>query len=169
MQFVETLLDNGANVHIAGGKYHTALQAATGADNLEIVRILLQHGADPTVTGGAYGSALHAEMYAVDPVELIDALHEQGGDLNAVQERGTPLQLAAAVALTEVVSHLLLKGANPNMVFGKYGTPLQAACLMEDEETIDELLAHNADPFLRGGYFGSAFVAAAANGLKKYI
>ncbi|KAL4883893.1 ankyrin repeat-containing domain protein [Aspergillus karnatakaensis] len=169
LEWVELLLDNGANVNTTGGKYHSALQAAVVSKNLDLVRLLLEHGADATETGGDYGSALHAAMYADEPIGLIDLLLEHEADLETVHERGSPLQLASAVATTDVVTHLLEKKANPNLVIGKYGTPLQAACHMEDEEIVDELLEHDADPFLQGGYYGSAFAAAAANGMEEYV
>ncbi|KAL3478442.1 ankyrin repeat-containing domain protein [Aspergillus californicus] len=169
IESVQLLLNDGADVNLTGGKYHTALQAAAAADNLDLVRLLLEHGADALETGGDYGSALHAAIYASEPIDMIDLFLEHGADINAVHERGTPLHLAAAVATTAVVTYLLEKEADPNMVIGKYGTPLQVACVVEDDDTVRELLGHSADPLLRGGYYGSAFVAAAAKGMENYV
>lgn len=166
---IQFLLDNHADVNLTGGKYHTALLAAVVADDIERVRLLLQHGADTLEAGGYYGSVLHAAIYVDEPIGMIDLLLEHGADIDAVHDRGTPLQLAAAYTTTDVTTHLLQKGADPNLVIGKHGTALQAACILQDDDVVDELLEYSADPLLRGGYYGSGFAAAAANGMKGYV
>lgn len=166
---VELFCNHGADIHAVGGKYHTALQAAVVSDSVETVQWLLNRGADPNENGGEYGSALHAAIHAEEPIPLINLLLEHGADINAVDERGTPLQLAAAISAVEVVTLLLDNGARHEIVFGKYGTALQAACLMTEYPTIAELIEREADPFLPGGYYNNAFIAAAANGMQYYV
>ncbi|KAL4799880.1 ankyrin repeat-containing domain protein [Aspergillus venezuelensis] len=129
VELPEVLLKNNADVNLTAGKYHTALLAVVAGfapNKLDLVRLLLEYGADAAVVGGPYGSVLHSAIY----------------DKNA----GNPLHLAAVISDSDDVSHLLDKGANPNLVAGKYGTPLQAACLEDDYEEMDVLLEHNADP-----------------------
>lgn len=57
---VNKLLDKGAKVDAVGGRYGTALQAASAQGDREIVQLLLNKGAKVDAEGGAYGSALQA-------------------------------------------------------------------------------------------------------------
>ena len=59
---VRLLLAHGAAVNARGGKYETALQAATAKGRLETVKLLIQHGADPMVEGDKFGSPLKAAL-----------------------------------------------------------------------------------------------------------
>lgn len=169
MELVELLCNHGADIKAVGGKYHTALQAAVAAGSSEVAQRLLDSGADPNENGGEYGSALHAAVYADEPIPLIDLLLQHGAEINAMDERGTPLQLATAVANIDVILHLMENGAQHDIVTGKYGTALQVVCFMHDKPNIRELADRGADPFLQGGYYQNAFIAAAANGLDAYV
>ena len=51
------LLENGAEVNIAGGSFGNALQAATFGGNKGTVRTLLRKGADVNALGGKFGTA----------------------------------------------------------------------------------------------------------------
>lgn len=169
VELVERFCNHGADIHTVGGKYHTALQAAVAGDSIETARLLLNAGADPNENGGEYGSALHAAIHAEEPIPLIDLLLEHKADINAVSERGTPLQLSAAVSTVDIVTHLLENGAQHGIIAGKYGTALQSACFMDDYEVVDVLVDRGADPFLRGGYYQNAFIAAALDGIQEYV
>ncbi|KAE8355420.1 ankyrin repeat-containing domain protein [Aspergillus coremiiformis] len=169
LELVKLFCYCGADIRAVGGKYHTALQAAVVANSIEIVQWLLDNGADATENGGKYGSVLHAAIYSHDPIPLIDLLLQHDADINAMDARGTPLGLAAAISNVSVLTHLLENGARHDIASGKYGTPLQVACFMVDDLMIDQLIDRGADPFLPGGYYGNAFIAAAANGMVEYL
>lgn len=48
---VSRLLDSGADVNVQGGRYGTALQAASAGGDIDIVRLLLDSGADVNAWG----------------------------------------------------------------------------------------------------------------------
>lgn len=58
------LLDKGADVN-APGIYGSALQAAAGGGDRQIVWLLLDNGANVNAQGGKYGSALQAARQGV--------------------------------------------------------------------------------------------------------
>ncbi|PGH33792.1 hypothetical protein GX50_03361 [[Emmonsia] crescens] len=75
------------------------------------------------------------------------------------------LRVAATQGHTEIVRHLLARGADPNrdkLFF--FGNPLQAASFKGHTEIVALLLRYNADPNARGYQFGSALQAAALQG-----
>ncbi|KAH9953485.1 hypothetical protein BC827DRAFT_1282005, partial [Russula dissimulans] len=43
-----------------GGRYETALQAASATGNIDVVSLLVEKRADVTVEGGEYGTAIRA-------------------------------------------------------------------------------------------------------------
>ncbi|KAF8507539.1 hypothetical protein JB92DRAFT_2735035, partial [Gautieria morchelliformis] len=61
------LLESGADINAAGGKYCSTLQASLChrwlAPFLEFVRMLLAKGADVNMQGGFYGTALQAVAF----------------------------------------------------------------------------------------------------------
>lgn len=84
------LLKNGANVHAQGGKYSTALQAASYGGHYLTVRLLIENGADVNAKGGKYGSALQAASYAKHDT-VINILLEKGAMLNPSRK---PVEIA---------------------------------------------------------------------------
>jgi ankyrin repeat protein len=75
-----------------GGKYGSALQAASIEGNLDICRLLLKNGADVNATGGVHGSALQAAS-ANSCVAVVRLLLEKGADVNVFS--GSALKAAA--------------------------------------------------------------------------
>ncbi|KAH6986852.1 hypothetical protein EDB80DRAFT_176155 [Ilyonectria destructans] len=57
---VQMLLEKGVDVNAKGGRYGSALQAASAKGYDKIVQLLLEKGADVNAKGGCYGSALEA-------------------------------------------------------------------------------------------------------------
>ncbi|KAJ7788088.1 hypothetical protein B0H14DRAFT_3504649 [Mycena olivaceomarginata] len=89
------LLENGAEVSATGGKYGTALQAASIQGHVESVQLLLQYGADVNTAGGVYGSALQAAS-AKGYAEVVCLLLEHGAEVNAAGGTyGSALQAAS--------------------------------------------------------------------------
>jgi hypothetical protein len=56
------LLAAGAHVNLAGGRYHTPLQAASYCGYYNIAVRLLAAGADVGIAGGRYGTAMLAAL-----------------------------------------------------------------------------------------------------------
>ena len=55
---VRMLLDKGADVNAKGGRYGTALQAASERGHDQVVRMLLDIGADVSAQGKYYRSVM---------------------------------------------------------------------------------------------------------------
>jgi ankyrin repeat protein len=139
----------------AGGKYGTALQAASSMGFLDAVELLLEMGADPNVqgasfvilrmftdmvsAGGRYGTALQAASGADLPghLKLVKLLLEKGADPN-VQ--------GASCAILSTWTHTFAAG-------GEYGTALQAASYGGHLEIVQFLLENGADPNIQGANF----------------
>ena len=146
IDFVEILLDAGADVDGVFAFSGTALQSAAEDGNLDIVALLLERGADVNAKSGFRGSALiaasrgrHADIVEIllllgaDPDSLdgyrFATALTAASDLNVIRlllEHGASLQklgrdehaLAKAVKRGDVaaVELLLEYGANPNMM-----------------------------------------------------
>ena len=124
---VDHLINRGADLNAMGGKYGTALQAASHEDHLEICQLLLEQRADVNVTGGEYGTALQAASFR-GRLKICQLLLEQGADVNATGgEYGTALQAASYQGRLGVCQLLLEQDADVNAKGGEYGTALNAA------------------------------------------
>ncbi|KAH8824072.1 hypothetical protein DL96DRAFT_246293 [Flagelloscypha sp. PMI_526] len=86
VRFVRFLVDKGADVNGAGGKYGAPLQAAVCGGSLDVVQYLVEMGADVNKVGGEYGTALQAAAYKMS-LEIVQCLIEKGADVNIVGGR----------------------------------------------------------------------------------
>ncbi|KAJ7889324.1 hypothetical protein B0H14DRAFT_2320123, partial [Mycena olivaceomarginata] len=83
------------NVNAEGGRYGTALQAASAKGHNTIVVALLDKGANVNVEGGCYGTALHAAS-AMGHDAIVVALLDKGANVNVEGgEYGSALQAAS--------------------------------------------------------------------------
>ncbi|KAF5364454.1 hypothetical protein D9758_010637 [Tetrapyrgos nigripes] len=168
-EFVELLLDKGADPNIQGGKYGTALLAALDAGYKEIVELLLSKRADPNIQGGYYGTALQAAS-CHGYKEIVELLLDKGADPNIQGGKyGTALLAALDAGYKEIAELLLDKGADPNIQGGKYETALQTASLRGYKEIVELLLDKKADPNIQCGEYGTALQAASCCGYKEIV
>jgi hypothetical protein len=124
MEFVQLLIEHGAEVNAAGGEYGSPLQAASYLGNMEICRLLLENGADVNAAGGRFGSALQAASFGGN-MEICRLLLQYDANVNSTGgEYGSALQAASANGCVAVVRLLFEKGADVN-AFG--GPALKAA------------------------------------------
>ncbi len=112
----------------------------------------------------------HATAVKADPIheaavdgdtERMAQLLNEGVDVNAPDDAGTPLQWALFANQTAIVSLLLEHGADPN-VEGSAGTPLLAATIGGNVEVVELLLDHGADS--NRGDRSTPLIAAAQSG-----
>ena len=82
---VQILLDNGADINAQGGRYSTALQAASAGGHNQVVQILLDNGADVNAQGGSFGNALQAALLG-DSNQVVQTLLDKGADVNTLDE-----------------------------------------------------------------------------------
>uniref|UniRef100_A0A8H8CH39 NACHT domain-containing protein n=1 Tax=Psilocybe cubensis TaxID=181762 RepID=A0A8H8CH39_PSICU len=134
------------NVNTVGGKYGTALQAASNRGHELVVETLLKHGADVNAVAGKYGTALQAACYRGHE-SVVQALLKHGADVNVVSGKyGTALQSATLRCSRQSVVEALLKhGADVNAMAGKFGTALQAASYEGNQSLIELLIKHGAN------------------------
>ncbi|KAJ7445595.1 ankyrin repeat-containing domain protein [Mycena latifolia] len=110
-EVVRLLLENGADVNAMGGKYGSALQAASFEGYMEVVCLLLKNGADVNAGGGEYGSALQAASYG-GCTEVVQLLLKNGANMHAtVGKYGSALQAAHSKGHKKIVDLLLANGA----------------------------------------------------------
>jgi ankyrin repeat protein len=175
---VRLLIENGANVNAQGGKYKTALQAASARGHNRVVQLLLDAGANVNTHGGIDSTALQAAA-ANGHDQIVQLLLKNGADVNmqggefdnALQaasygkvKDGNKMQEVSAKDSVRVVQCLLENGANINGHGGKYGTGLQAAAARGCDQVVQLLLENGADVNIKGGYYGTALHAAVAKG-----
>ncbi len=138
------LAEGDADVNAQGGDYSNALQAASVAEDAEIVQQLLEHGANVNAQGGYYGNALQAASVAGD-AEIVQQLLEHGADVNAQGGLyGNALQAASAAGDAEIVQQLLEHGADVNAQGGRYSNALWAASVRGYAEIVLLLVEHGA-------------------------
>lgn len=100
----------------------------------------------------------------------VEALIQQGVDLNAVDEDGdTALYYAVSRGYRNIVDLLLKHGANPNIVGlrrnpGELGSPLEFATDKGWYTIVSSLVEHGADIDRPGMYGATPVMVAAANG-----
>jgi hypothetical protein len=109
---VQTILHQITHMHVQGGQYDNALQAASYKGNEQVVKLLLDKGADVNAQGGEYGNALQAASYRGHE-QVVKLLLDKGADVNA---QGGYFGNALQAAYNEQVVKLLLdKGADVNV------------------------------------------------------
>ena len=96
----------------------------------------------------AMADPIHEAAEAGD-VDRVLQLLDEGANVNASDDDGTPLQWALSSRQLDVIRLLLERGADPD-VAGFMGTPLESAALGGDTELVELLLDHGA------GLHGSA-------------
>ncbi|KAJ7675968.1 ankyrin repeat-containing domain protein [Mycena polygramma] len=159
---VKFLLNRGADVNTAGGRYSSAVQCAAQGGHVDTVRTLLEHGADIDARGGEYGSALQVAAVRGN-VDTVRLLLDRGADVNTVGGvYGSALQGAAYNGRMDVVRILLEHGADVNATGGDYGSALQGAAVSGNVDIV-RLLDRGADVNAVGGVYGSALQGAAYN------
>lgn len=118
-----------------------AVVAAEAYD--EMARLLRKHGADSVVATDLLGSAASFQMYG-----LVDWLINRGVPVDGNSETLPPLVRAASCGRLEMMTHLLERGADPNVYFAERNAaePMVLAIAMTHAGMAELLLAHGYDP-----------------------
>lgn len=134
--------------------YISALEAAIGARNADIVKVLLKSGADPNLEVDNYGNTpLHRASYWQSKYEVVEALVEAGAKVEAVnQSERTPLRSVLGdwtwhSDQTRIVKLFLSKGADVNRPNNFGETPLMLAAVKcpPNSELVKTLLGAGAN------------------------
>ncbi|WP_035607032.1 ankyrin repeat domain-containing protein [Haloferula sp. BvORR071] len=180
LDWVRLLLDHGADPNAMaemgstdqgtpepGKPIGTPLHEATRQGAADAVKLLLAKGADPNRAVPGTGITPLHEAAEADKPEILDALLQAGGKLEAKtavvepaagesSPKGgkTPLMTAAGSASLGAVEFLLKKGADPN-ARSAAGTPVLSFAVRSGREkqleVVRLLLDHKADPKVRFG------------------
>ena len=142
--FVESLLEKGANATAITKGGITALHCAASKGDVATIKCLVKHGADiNALTTLKHGdSPLHLAMLNSHPAAII-ALIDSGADINGlVPDIRRPLHFAAAKGFLNVIKILLDKGADIN---AGSRTPLHFAVEHGQHDAIRLLLDRGAN------------------------
>jgi ankyrin repeat protein len=159
-ELLETLIPlakkAGITLNQKGYKNNTPMHWASRSENvhrLDNIRTLLAAKAKVDPRNSYSYTPLHwaAECGYLDVVEL---LVENKANLNAktstqfiINEFRTPMWFAVEEKHIDVLSYLLQRGADPNVVCNSScDTPLSTACASGELEMVDLLLKHGASP-----------------------
>jgi ankyrin repeat protein len=168
-EFVEFLLNIGADVNAQGGQYGNALYAASWRGHKEVVQQLLDKGADVNAQGGYYSNALQAASQGGHK-EIAQQLLDKGADVNAQGGYySNALYAASQGGHKEIAQQLLDKGADINAQGGDYSNALLAASVGGHKEIVLQLLDKGADINAQGGQYGNALYAASWRGHKEIV
>lgn len=107
-----------------GPGQNTALQMAICANQLEQVALLLEAGADANKTGIDGKTALYDAVKSPSGLAMVKLLVKYGADVNKLDPTGSSvLQLSVSIAASGIVSYLLAKGANVDVVGTRWNKP----------------------------------------------
>ncbi|KAG8352811.1 hypothetical protein FVEN_g9195 [Fusarium venenatum] len=138
------LIDKGADINAAGGRYDNALKAAATKGHYEVVKLLLEKDANVNALELKATMTALQDAAAEGHYEVVKLLLEKGANVNASSCYGTALQAAAIEGRYEVVKLLLEKGANVN-ASSCYGTALEAASDRGHNNIVKLLIENGAD------------------------
>ena len=158
------ILEAGADVNMRGGRYGSALQAASVGGYDKVVELLLSEGANVNARGGLYGSAVQAASVGGHD-KMVELLLSRGADVKAEGGGfGSVLYAASARGHDRIVELLLSRGVDINAPGGPFGSALRAASVGGHDRIVELLLSKGADVNARGGRYGSALRAASEGG-----
>ena len=111
-----TMIDHGADVNATNRNNATALMIACKKGNMESINILLNAGADPNISRANCSTCLHDAVAKGCSNEVLQALINQGVDVNATNiSNETALMTACWMGNIDAINVLLNAGADPNI------------------------------------------------------
>ena len=159
LKLVRHILELGADVSQAARNGQSVLRSAAQCGELKMVRLVFDRGArDPAAVAAA-------------PTEKVaEFLLDNGGDLNATDERGYTLLHRAVMGewSTRFVERLLKAGADPNVRVGGL-TALDAVATGSSAELIRLLIGYGGHESISYVYYVEAARAASAAAASRQI
>lgn len=151
---VRLLLAKGTDLNARGGRYGSALQAASCKGHRHVVALLLENGADVNLCGGDYGYALQGAC-CFGHEACAEILLDHGANVNARGgEHTTALHAAAFNGHDALVAYLVQNGAEIDARDHEMKTPLIEAAAEGHTTTVELLLELGANAMLQddGGW-----------------
>jgi len=142
---MHNLKQKGVDPNASGGRYGSALQAATANGHGEAVKFLLRLGVDINHRGGEFGSAI-VTAAARGWVDILQILLHEGAAIESRDERGkNPLYFSALNGHEATVKLLLEQGAEVSAARDNGMTALYAAAHGGHEAIVKLLLERGAE------------------------
>lgn len=152
---VSALIQEGYCVNAKIGKIDSYLRIALDFGNIPVAHLLLELGADSFSMNIDGKTPMEAALSKNKPrrtcASAVRLLFEAGVSLNdcALQETlERPLHIAIRNNLPSVVSFLLQKGADGNIIDRQGSTPLHYACSLDRVDIIKLLTLHNVNLYV---------------------
>ncbi|KAF6814750.1 ankyrin repeat protein [Colletotrichum plurivorum] len=131
------ILGRGVDVNAQGGRFGSAIQAASFHGHQRIVQLLLDSGADINAQRGSFGNPLWAASY-VGCHKTVQLLLDLGADINAQSgAEHIALRCASIRGHQEIVKLLIDRGADVN---AQHGSALRA--ILARQVLLTELTPH---------------------------
>ncbi|XP_028415191.1 transient receptor potential cation channel subfamily V member 5-like [Dendronephthya gigantea] len=140
--FVDSLLQSGADVNVCDRYGQTIFHEASRAWHCDVALFLLEKGADINKADKYGRTAMHVAA-AVDYAEMIKFLVDNGASLSACTygECQTPIHYAAKNDADSALQELINLGADVNCRDYKQRTPLHVAAELDRSETAKLLIS----------------------------
>jgi len=141
LDFVEGLIDNGADINISDKHGQTIFHEVARAWHIDVAKFLIEKNADVNKADKFGRSPLHVAS-AVNYSEMVEFLCHNGADIHAktCKENQTPMHYAAKNDAINSLKMLMNLNADPNSRDFKNRTPLQVAAELDRSETTKYLI-----------------------------
>ncbi|KAJ5963696.1 uncharacterized protein N7479_003572 [Penicillium vulpinum] len=163
LEAAKKLLNNGANLDIAGDNEHTPLHTAACNGHVDIVRMLLEKGNE--INNGSDGSK--APLYCAclnGHHQVAEILLQWKPDIITANGGWVPLISASLNGSVDIVLLLIERGADVNVLDNDGKTPLYSACRAGHIEVVRILLDKGADIDYQSQQRSTAIDVASYNG-----
>ena len=145
---VTDALRKGANVNAAPENARTPLMIASENGNIQLVQALLDSGADPNIESRKWGRTALKLAARKGHIDIVDLLLDKGVPIDYRGNNNEKIYLNGASALSYaaaegqggMITHLIARGANPNLESFKGITPLFYAASEGKIDAVNALL-----------------------------
>jgi len=144
-EYIELLIDNGANVNRVGGWGWTPLHSSVYGNSRDAFDLLVSRGANVNARTDKEETVLHLLIQWGRGPDQVKFVLSRGVDINAADACGwTALHRAVLYNLPEIVKLLIAKGADVNLKDSDGRTPLWLAKEGGHTEIVELLKKHMA-------------------------
>ncbi|KAJ5679027.1 hypothetical protein N7462_007271 [Penicillium macrosclerotiorum] len=170
-QITKMLLQAGADKSLMTYGVKSTALAMAAYGHIEVTRLLIDTGSDLNTVDAAGETIVHRAVIG-ESLEILRLFSSVSNGIDFDVERkdkSTPLHLAAAAGVKEIVIFLLDHGAQVERVCEPYGTVLMAAVLSLKTDVVQLLLDKGANLNTIVNDHGTALCVAARAGAEKVV